>query len=106
MAKWDIGVLVLINLPIACGLFFYWRRRKNDIQRRHPSKKVHGKQLLFWLVGIWLVGIWSICSIDYTRYISGPLVGMQLLGIWSICFLAINLWHMRGVKRIVGKKQH
>ena len=106
MTEWDIGVLVLINLPIACGLFFYWRSRKNDIQNRHPSKKECGKRLLFWLVSIGLVGIGSLCFIDYTRSVSGPLVGMRLLAVWSVCFAAINLWHRREVKRIEGKKQN
>ena len=106
MIEWDIILLVLVNLPIACWLFFYWRSRRKDIQKRYPSKKAHGKQLLFWLVGIWLVGIWSLGFIDYTRSVSGPLVGMRLLAIWCFCFLAINLWHMREVKRIAGKKQH
>ena len=106
MIEWDIILLVLVNLPIACWLFFYWRSRRKDIQKRYPSKKAHGKQLLFWLVGIWLVGIWSLGFIDYTRSVSGPLVGMRLLAIWCFCFLVINLWHMREVKRIAGKKQH
>ena len=31
---------------------------------------------------------------------------MRLLMIWCVCFLVINLWHMREVKRIAGKKQY
>lgn len=106
MTEWDIGILVLVNLPIACCLFFYWRSRNKDIQKRHPSQKIHRKPLLFWLVGIWLVGIWFCFFIDYSRYVSGPLLGMRILMIWCVCFLVINLWHMWEVKRIAGKKQH
>ena len=103
MTEWDIGILVLVNLPIACWLFLQWRGRKTDIQNRYPSKKVNGKQLIFWLVGIWSVGIWSCFFIDYTRYVSGPLVGFRLLMIWCVCSVAINLWHRREIKRILGK---
>ena len=104
MTEWEIGVLVLINLLIACGLFFYWRNRKNAIQNRYPLKKAHGKWLLFWLVGIWLVGIWSFSFIDYARYVSAVLVGLRLVAIWSGCLLAVNLWHMLEMKRIAGRK--
>lgn len=105
MTEWDIGVLVLINLLIACGLFFHWRSRKNDIQNRHPSKKVSGQWLLFWLVGIGLVGIGSLCFIDYTRSVSGPLVGMRLIAVWAVCFAAINVWHRRELRKAIGEKK-
>ena len=99
MIEWDIFILVLVNLPIAFGLFIHWRSRNKDIRKRHPSMKIHRMQLLFWLAAIWLVGIWSCSFIDYTRYVSGPLLGMRLLAIWCVCFAAINLWHSREVKR-------
>ena len=105
MTEWEIGVLVLINLLVACGLSFYWLNRKNDIQKRHPSKKVRGKRLLLWLIGIWMVGIWSFSFIDYTRYVSAVLVGLRLVAIWSGCLLAVNLWHMLEMKRVAAGKQ-
>ena len=105
MTKWEIAILVLIGLTINCGLFLHWRSCKNDIQKRYPSKKVYGKQLLFWLVGIWLVGIWSLCFIDYTRYVSGALVGMSLPIIGSACFLAIDLCYRRELRTAMGKKK-
>ena len=106
MTGWDIGILVLVNLAIACWLFFYWRMLDKDIQKKHPSQKLHRKPLLFWLIGIWLVGIWFCSFIDYSRYVSAPLLGMRLLMIWCVCHMAIRLWQRREVKRIAGKKQH
>ena len=102
MIEWDIGILLLMNLPIALWLFFYWRSRDKDIQKKHPSQKIHREQLLFWLIGIGLVGIWYCSLIDYSRSVSGPLLGMRLLMIWCVCLAAINLWHSREVKRITA----
>ena len=104
MTEWGIGILLFVNLPIACWLFYQWRGLKTDIQNRYPSKKVNGKLLIFWLVGIWSVGIWSLFFIDYSRSVSGPLVGFRLLMIWCGCAMAIYLWHRREMKRISGKR--
>ena len=106
MTEWDIGILVLVNLLIACWLFSYWRSRNKDIQKNHPSQKIHRKPLLFWLIAIWLVGIWLCSFIDYSRGVSAPLLGMRLLNIWCVCYLAITLSHKREGKRIAGEKQH
>ena len=38
MTLWDMGVLLLMHLPVISVLVFYWNRCKKDLRKRREAK--------------------------------------------------------------------